>query len=625
MLTSPDPSRPGVELIGGDMLMWSDFDPGSHHDDLSRMPGSSALWRKLLVESLRGIRGRVLLVGPEAAKCLDFLPGHLTVDVIVRSRTDAGLVSSGYPGTRVWCGSPTRFDPPTRYDAVVALDDATGLLTPDDEPVTSPDLVGMLGSWVAPSGVFICRAVNRVGMDALLSERQRSPWGVAVDGISLHEVTQLYPDASLIALAGSPPEILAGAHAAADPRLRGIISIGMSGALRAADEAVVRDPLAVVPAVVESGDLLRLAPAWLIIDGVALQPQLVMNADAAISDLWSVTDSPPVSPEPQPERDGALPEEEEEESSRPASPPFPGQEWRRWFVLTTDGQLNITSDAQNSTSLGPLWRTGQQEIELSDATHSLEGAWRAAAAEGQLEPLRRLVREWSSWVDQLPEESAWFAVPHNIVVENGRLNLLDRTCRWIGPPDSEAAKILSLRRFAKRLLETGASHPWPAHVSLDAVTESLALMAGVDWSVERLTAAVTVGERIRVLTTTGDETSIGDAVQRSLLAGVQHQLSLGSVFARTTQQRLLNQLGNEANATQIQLEWYQRHVRRRDGQLEGLERQLASIENSVPYKIARGMTWPGRVVIRAVKGLVKRALPPSAWRRLISLAKKRLH
>lgn len=47
MVTTPDPQHAGVQLLGGDMQMWSDFDLGRQSDDLAAMPYPTKLWSTL--------------------------------------------------------------------------------------------------------------------------------------------------------------------------------------------------------------------------------------------------------------------------------------------------------------------------------------------------------------------------------------------------------------------------------------------------------------------------------------------------------------------------------------------------------------------------------------------------
>lgn len=621
MLTTPDPTHPGVQLLGGDMQMWSDFDPGRMSDDLTSLPAPEKLWQLLLHPVLSGATGRTLLLGAEAAKCVALLPADAQVDVVVRSRTDAGVVVAARPGTRVWAGSFTRFEPTESYDLVVALDTVEFLVTPDDEPTTSRELVERATSWTTDGGATFLHVPNRVGLDTLLAERTApgEEWDVPDPGLTQREVAALAGDATVLSVVGRVPRVVASQAIAEDERYAGLLTAATCTALieDLEPDTVLRDPMGVVPSIIEAGELARLAPGWVLARGIDGLPALLIDADHTFGDVVAE----PIRAE-LPKRDD---EDDDEDDDPEAEQPIEVDgSWSRWIEADGEGGYTVRA-AGRTTVLGPLWREAKVAGEAVKATASLEARWREAAGSGQLELLRDLVRAWARWVDGLDAEQAWFAAPHNVAVhDDGSLGLLDASWRWVGEEERDAAKVLCLRRFALRMLGTGASHPWPANVSLDGVTESLVLMAGLHWSDELLERAVRVGERVRLLSTTADESRLEDFVERSLILGRQHQLSLGAALGREAQQRLLNRLGNEAAAQQMKVDWYERHVRRRDGQLNGLERQLESIEASVPYKIARGITWPGRAAIRGAKGLVKRALPPSAWQKLISFAKKRM-
>lgn len=624
MVTTPDPKHPGVQLLGGDMQMWSDFDPGRMSDDLTVLPRPHKLWQLLLQPTLSRATGRTLLLGAEAAKCVGLLPADAQADVIVRSRTDAGVVVAARPGTRVWAGSYTRFDSTDPYDLVVSLDTVETLVTPDDEPTTSQELVRRAFQWAADGGSLCLRIPNRLGIDTLLAEHAPvgEEWGATDPGLTQRELATLANTANTMAVVGRVPRMLVSESVAEDERYAGLLTTATCSALidELAPDTILRDPMSVVPSIVEAGELMRLAPSWILVRSVDELPSLLIDADHPFGDPKAETVGLEEESREDPERE----ESGEPDSARPDGID-PDSSWSRWIEADGEGGYTVRAFGR-TTGLGPLWRDVDVSAEAQLASAVLEARWREAAASGQLEPLRDQIRLWARWADALDHEQAWFATPDNVAVHpDGSLSLLDASWRWIEGNDPDAAKVLGLRRFAMRMLATGASHPWPANVTLDGVTEALALMAGLRWSENLLERAVRVGERIKLLSTIADESRVEDLVERSLILGRQHQLSLGAAMGREAQQRLLNRLGNEAAEQQLKVEWYERHVRRRDGQLNGLERQLESIEASVPYKIARGITWPGRAAIRGAKGIVKRALPPSAWQRLISFAKKRLH
>ncbi len=626
MVTTPDHARPGVQLLAGDMQMWSDFDPGRQADDLRALPAPSVVWEVLLGPALRQVTGRVLLVGAQAAACIGLLPERAHVDVVVRSRTDAGVVVAARPGTRVYAGSILHFDARGRYDLVLALNTADDLLTPDDDPAGSAEVLAALDLLRTDGGCLVARVLNQAGLDGLVAERVRSglAWGQLDPGMAHRALRAALPDAALFGVVGRRPRVVLDAVHAEEQGHAGMLTACVTNALVAGApvDSVLRDPMRVVPAITEAGELGRLAPTWLAVVGDLALPGLV--ADLSLASALPGLELPD-EPEHLDVDDDDDEEDEDDEPVVEERPQPVGTEraWRRLLVDDGDGPRVLALGGE--TVLGPLTRHADTTPVPNASSRVLEGRWRDAAASGEPERLRDELRAWARWLASIDPAEAWFASPHNVVVtDDGSFSLLDATWRWTGEADVDAAMTLCLRRFALRLLDTGASHLWPANVSLDAVTESLSLMADGTWSRATLTRAVRVGERIRALLDDGDETRVEECVERCLLAGSQHRLSVGGRLSREAQQRLLNQLGNEAAAQQLKVDWYERHVRRRDGQLDGLERQLESIEASIPYKVARAVTWPGRAAIRGAKGLVKRALPPSAWRRLIAAARKRL-
>ena len=597
-----EPELRGVQMIGGDMFQWSDFtaltaleddDPDGfdpkesddHGPEVPEVPPPALLWEQLLGGVARVATGHVLLVGAQAARCLSLFSEATEVDVLLRARSDAAAATAAHPNVRVWCGSLVRFVPEQAYDLVIALDPFWSYYSPDEGMRSEQETIAGLRE-LAGGGTAIFRVTNRIGVDKMLTDHTPADrWEMPQGGYTLAEVRGL-GDVRIGCVAGNTPSLYVSEQASADPALHGALGAYAAGVL-AADQlpsSSIRDPWAVVPDLVSAGDWARMSPTWLVVDGKAKLPGFVSTTDDRLAPAW-----------------------------------------RRWVLAGNDTSLRIVGAQGGDIRLGALRRLSASSEQIAAGELPAEALWRRVAATGEFELLREVVSAWSRWLETVPLEQAFFASPENLVTgADGEPRLLDSTWSWSAGSLDEA-KVVCLRRFAQRLLDSGARHPWPSVTSLNAVVESLALMAGVDWQDDELLAsAVTTTARIDLLSTLGHDNDLGNRVERELAVGMQHRFSLASKWSRQEGQRVLNKLASEATQREEQLAWCAATIRRQDGNLQGVRRQLESIEKSIPYKMARSLTWPGRAVIQAVKGVVKRSLPPSTWMKIQRLIKRQL-
>ncbi|WP_028709213.1 hypothetical protein [Propionicicella superfundia] len=563
----------------------ADDDDDDEPEDVPIVPDPSALWASVLGASLAAAKGRVLLIGPEAARCLPLVSTRANVDVLVRSRLDSAMLVGIHPRAKIWCGSVARFEPEHDYDLVVGLDTFDVFYSTDEGMRPERETVDRVRGWAGAKGRLVLRMTNLLGLDRLLqvSRPGQSVWDHAESGLAYEAAVALDPGAEVAFVAGTPSRLFITGSAATDPDLAGLLTLAAASVFadEQADALSLQDPWGVVPDVVHSGDLLRLAPGWLLTRGVRL-PRLAYAPDDRLAGTWQ-------------------------------------RSWR----LQADEVGEITGASDTRSMVGPLIREGTAVLGGLRASESLEAVWRRAAATGEFERLRDEVVVWSAWLATLPVEQAFFAAPSNCVRdEEGALSLLDSTWRWQSG-HLDLAKAVCLREFADRILTSGATHPWPASISLDAAWESLTLMAGVELTDDLLRAVVQLGVRIETLQL-GVEVDVADELERRLDAGRAARLSLSSSWSRLESQAVIHKLNARLVRDEEQLRWCNTHIKWQDKQLNSERRHLASIQRSVPYKIARAMTWPGRAVIAAGKGVVVRALPPGAWDRIVRFAKARL-
>ncbi|MDQ6688482.1 MAG: hypothetical protein M3Z50_12885, partial [Actinomycetota bacterium] len=117
-----------VELIAGEMRLWSDNVPGARRPAV-RGSVAAALVAAVLTDAGKPLR--VLVAGPHTGEVTQAVAGsgHEAV-FVVRSLSDADALATRHPGVRVVCGGLDAFkeDP---FDVVIALDGAERILSND--------------------------------------------------------------------------------------------------------------------------------------------------------------------------------------------------------------------------------------------------------------------------------------------------------------------------------------------------------------------------------------------------------------------------------------------------------------------------------------------------------------
>ncbi|MFD3405103.1 hypothetical protein ACFWUU_30745 [Kribbella sp. NPDC058693] len=177
-------------LIGGEMLNWSDLHPGDARPAAAG-PAATALLAATLHPD-----DTVLIAGPHAADLITAVASQVTsVDLLVRSAPDAEELAELLSTTKgeVFCGSVDRFAVDeeaggTRaaaagangvgggtasgvgggYDVVVALDGMDRLVGPDTARFSWGDGLGRLVRQLAPGGRLLLGAENSFGFQRLV-------------------------------------------------------------------------------------------------------------------------------------------------------------------------------------------------------------------------------------------------------------------------------------------------------------------------------------------------------------------------------------------------------------------------------------------------------------------------
>ncbi|MBX7264958.1 hypothetical protein KIF24_02060 [Micromonospora sp. Llam7] len=265
-----------VQLLGGEMLAWSDLD-GMHGTGPVRGPGLAAL--------LTAASGRTLVVGPHHPELLDALP-PADLTVLVRGLPDAEALAARYadrPGVRVCCGGPEKLTGMPPYDTVVALDGLARLSSAEGAELPWGAAFDLLTSVLRPDGRLLLGVENHLGLHRLLAvppESTDSDWAalgeyddtrpaglvrlrahLAVAGMRIRGTWATFP--SPVA-----PAALLGTELLTDPTLTGFLQATVAGSGRvsvAPDRPRLADPDRLAGAAIRNGAVLELAPGWVVL------------------------------------------------------------------------------------------------------------------------------------------------------------------------------------------------------------------------------------------------------------------------------------------------------------------------------------------------------------------------
>ncbi|WUJ74419.1 hypothetical protein OG809_14375 [Kribbella soli] len=410
-------------LIGGEMLNWSDLHPG---DARPAAAGSAAT---ALLAAVLQPEHSVLIAGPHATDLITAVAAQVTsVDLLVRSAPDAEELAELLSETKgqVFCGTLDRFALDEKsggstdsagagsargaaggYDVLVVLDGLERLVGPDTAKFSWADALGRLQGRLAPGGRLLLGAENSFGFQRLVQPDitaalprdedwgrevgDRAPAGLkpltaalraagltggaevsgeaGVDGVDGVRVYGVFPSLTQVDVALSSVDGFAGVAAA-----RAVASRN--------DGPVLMDPYRAVLDAAAAGLGFELAPAWYFVIG---------------------GDAPDVLPE------GAVPAGE--------------------GVLLEEHLLT------------------------------------ALRCDDQAE-LRRVIPGYVAWL-----AAGGAGSPDNVILDGA-------SYRLFGEPQ-ELDVVEHLARFAKRALESGSRQPWPAAADPHALTARLAAMAGI--------------------------------------------------------------------------------------------------------------------------------------------------
>ncbi|MGY4770970.1 hypothetical protein ACXC9Q_29010 [Kribbella sp. CWNU-51] len=152
-------------LIGGEMLNWSDLHP------VDARPAAAGPAATALLAAALQPGDSVLIAGPHAADVITAVAARVTsVDLLLRSAPDAEEIAELLDETKgqVFCGALDRFGADETYDVIVALDGLERLVGPDTPKLTWTEALARLRSRLTPAGRLLLGAQNSFGVERLI-------------------------------------------------------------------------------------------------------------------------------------------------------------------------------------------------------------------------------------------------------------------------------------------------------------------------------------------------------------------------------------------------------------------------------------------------------------------------
>ncbi|MEU8226328.1 hypothetical protein [Kribbella sp. NPDC048915] len=288
-------------LIGGEMLNWSDLHP------VDARPAAAGPAATALLAAALHPDDAVLIAGPHDADLITDVAARVTsVDLLLRSAPDAEELAELLSETKgeVFCGSLDRFagehlapdgQLSNGYDVIVALDGLERLVGPDTATLPWAQALDRLRARLRPGGRLLLGAPNTFGFGRLVQPditaalprdedwgrdvADRTPAGLKsltavlqASGLTVDRLYAVFPslvqaDVALTSLDGFAPVVAARAVAA-----------GNGGPL-------LMDPYRVVMDAAEAGLAFELAPAWYFVVGTeppAVLPEGVVPDGAGV-------------------------------------------------------------------------------------------------------------------------------------------------------------------------------------------------------------------------------------------------------------------------------------------------------------------------------------------------------
>ncbi|MET9269675.1 class I SAM-dependent methyltransferase [Kribbella sp. NPDC003557] len=492
-------------LIGGEMLNWSDLRPGD-----ARPAAAGPAAAALLAASLTA-DDAVLLAGPHAVELVSAVASQVaSADLLVRSAPDAEELAELLDGVKgqVFCGSVDRFAAAEgeSYDVIVALDGLERLVGPDTANFPWADALDRLRGRLRPGGRLLLGATNTFGFDRLIQP----------------DITAALPrdedwarDTADRAPAGLKPLLTA---------------LQAAGFNTAEPTGVARTPVIAEDAGTTwvAGTTADAAQVWG--RAYAVFPSLV-RAEVAVSSV---------------EGFAAV------VAARAVAACNEGPVLMDPYRVVLDAAA-----AELAFELAPAWYflvgaegpavLPEGVVPAGEGVLLEEHLLLALRADDQAE-LRRVIPGYVAWLG-----AGGAGSPDNVIFDGS-------TYRLFGEPQ-ELDVVEHLRRFAQRTLEGGSRQPWPAAADSHALTGRLAAMAGItvpeqEFSPEEVIRPRGSAEQLATVARLADE--LAHASARAILFE-----GTVSGIRRSRPYRVGHAVMNPARVIRRRLERVLRKVRRR--------------------------------------------------------------
>lgn len=258
-------------LIGGEMLNWSDLHPGDARPAAAG-PAATALLAAALQPD-----DTVLIAGPHAADLITAAAAQVTsVDLLLRSAPDAEELAELLTETKgqVHCGSLDRFTLDSTYDVIVALDGTERLVGPDTANFPWAEALDRLRGRLRPGGRLLLGATNSFGFERLIQPDitaalpRDEDWGRPVEDrapAGLKPLRSALNTSDVQTFAVFPSLVQADVAVAS---VDGFAAVVAARAVAARNEGpVLMDPYRVVLDAAAAGLAFELAPAWYFVIG----------------------------------------------------------------------------------------------------------------------------------------------------------------------------------------------------------------------------------------------------------------------------------------------------------------------------------------------------------------------
>lgn len=456
----------GIDLLGSEMLTWSDID------------GEVGAFGGLLAPHLLSASGaRALVAGPtSAAVILDVARRFTITEVLVRSFLDAQQLREALPAeVVVHCGPLDRMARGTaRFDVVFAVAGIDRLHTAEEATPAPETVLGDLATLVADGGELFVGVGNPVGVDRLLSLSASSshhdadwPDGFA-SGPAAGQAPALDVAQTVAALATrgftqietwhchgrrSDPLVAAPAAVFTGRAADSVLAREVGHAYDVVDPSApsIKDPAATVRDLVRAGLGASTAPLTIVhlglhphLGGTAAEPAELLLVQEPVHDL-----APPVAYRLVPGSAGWT----RELLGEPAAHTLAG----------------LTRDTARLTGPVPSGPTLAEAIESCVAAHDPTAAG----------VLVRRYRDWLGQDGEIPGDRVPIT-PRLLAVDGEDLVPLDLSWSTTAPAHRDVVLARGLLDTAADLLARGVRHPWSPAASARVVATSLIAAAGVE-------------------------------------------------------------------------------------------------------------------------------------------------